>query len=119
MLEYTHDPKAENYGLKATQKLGLSPARVFKTLVIEADGKHVFALVPVEARLATKALGKRGSLADPDDAHRITGYVRGGTSVLGSRKALPVLLDVSALEHETIVVNGGGRSRSGAERRPA
>ncbi len=65
--------------------------------------------MPVEARLATRSLGKRVSLADPDEAHRLTGYVRGGTSVLGSRKALPVVVDESALDHETIVINGGRR----------
>jgi len=108
-LEYELDPKAESFGVEAAEKLGLQPERVFKTLVVDADGKHLFALVPVEARLDTRTLGKRVSLADPDDAHRITGYVRGGTSVFGSRRSLPVLLDESALEHETIVVNGGRR----------
>ena len=109
VLEYELDPRAGSFGLEAAEKLGLPPERVFKTLVVEADGGHLFALVPVEARLDTRALGKRVALADPDDAHRITGYVRGGTSVFGSRKRLPVLLDESALEHETIVVNGGRR----------
>ena len=108
-LEYDLDAKAESFGLEAAEKLGLPPEQVFKTLVVAVDGEHVFALVPVEARLATRSLGKRVSLADPDDAHRITGYVRGGTSVFGSRKPLPVLLDESALQHETIVVNGGRR----------
>jgi Cys-tRNA(Pro)/Cys-tRNA(Cys) deacylase len=109
VLEYELDPRAEAFGVEAAAKLGLAPERVFKTLVVEADGKHLFALVPVEARLDTRALGKRVALADPDDAHRVTGYVRGGTSVLGSRRALPVLVDESALDHETIVVNGGRR----------
>jgi Cys-tRNA(Pro)/Cys-tRNA(Cys) deacylase len=108
-LEYELDPRAESYGLEAAVKLGIPPERVFKTLVVEADGESLFALVPVEARLDNRSLGKRVSLADPDDAHRVTGYVRGGTSVFGSRKRLPVLLDESALDHETIVVNGGRR----------
>jgi Cys-tRNA(Pro)/Cys-tRNA(Cys) deacylase len=108
-LEYELDPRAESYGLEAAVKLGIPPERVFKTLVVEADGEYLFALVPVEARLDNRSLGKRVSLADPDDAHRVTGYVRGGTSVFGSRKRLPVLLDESALDHETIVVNGGRR----------
>ena len=108
-LEYELDPRAESFGLEAADKLGVPPERVFKTLVVEADGEYLFALVPVEARLDNRSLGKRVSLADPDDAHRITGYVRGGTSVFGSRRRLPVLLDESALAHETIVVNGGRR----------
>ena len=108
-LEYELDPRAESFGIEAAEKLGRPPERVFKTLVVQADGEHLFALVPVEARLDTRSLGKRVSLADPDEAHRITGYVKGGTSVFGSRKRLPVLLDESALAHETIVVNGGRR----------
>jgi Cys-tRNA(Pro)/Cys-tRNA(Cys) deacylase len=108
-LEYELDPRAESFGLEAAEKLGIPPERVFKTLVVEADGEYLFALVPVEARLANRSLGKRVFLADPDAAHRITGYVRGGTSVFGSRRRLPVLLDESALAHETIVVNGGRR----------
>jgi Cys-tRNA(Pro)/Cys-tRNA(Cys) deacylase len=69
----------------------------------------VFALVPVAARLDTRAVGKRARMADPADAQRVTGYVKGGTSVLGGRKRLPVLLDESALEHEAIVLNAGRR----------
>jgi Cys-tRNA(Pro)/Cys-tRNA(Cys) deacylase len=109
VLEYELDPRAESFGLEAADKLGLPPERVFKTLVVEADGEHLFAVVPVEARLNTRSLGKRVALADPDEARRLTGYVKGGTSVFGSRRRLPVLLDESALEHETIVVNGGRR----------
>jgi Cys-tRNA(Pro)/Cys-tRNA(Cys) deacylase len=88
-LEYELDPRAESFGIEAAEKLGRPPERVFKTLVVQADGEHLFALVPVEARLDTRSLGKRVSLADPDEAHRITGYVKGGTSVFGSRKRLP------------------------------
>ena len=107
--EYVHDPKAASYGLEAAEKLGLEPERVFKTLVVAADGAHVFAVLPVAARLDPKAVGKRAHLADQADAERITGYVKGGTSVLGGRKRLPVLLDESALGHETIVLNAGRR----------
>jgi Cys-tRNA(Pro)/Cys-tRNA(Cys) deacylase len=107
--EYELDPRAESYGLEAAEKLGLPPERVFKTLVVAADGGHVFAVVPVAARLDTKAVGKHAHMADPAEAERVTGYVKGGTSVLGGRKRLPVLLDESALEHEAIVLNAGRR----------
>jgi Cys-tRNA(Pro)/Cys-tRNA(Cys) deacylase len=107
--EYELDPAAPSFGLEAAAKLGLDPARVFKTLVVTTDGGHVFALVPAHARLDTRAVGKRARLADPAEAERVTGYVKGGTSVLGSRRPLPVLLDASALAFETIVVNAGRR----------
>ncbi|HEU0335321.1 MAG TPA: aminoacyl-tRNA deacylase [Gaiellaceae bacterium] len=107
--EYELDPAAPSLGLEAAAKLGLDPARVFKTLVVSLDGGHVFAVVPVDGRLDTKAVGKRARLADAAEAERVTGYVKGGTSALGGRKRLPVLLDESALEWETIVVNAGRR----------
>jgi Cys-tRNA(Pro)/Cys-tRNA(Cys) deacylase len=109
LLEYELDPGAESYGLEAAEKLRLPPERVFKTLVVDVDGTPLLAVVPVAARLEPKALGKRARLADPGEAERLTGYVKGGTSVFGGRRRLPVLLDESALDHETVVVNGGRR----------
>jgi Cys-tRNA(Pro)/Cys-tRNA(Cys) deacylase len=109
LLEYELDPAAESLGLEAAAKLGLPAERVFKTLVVAVEDGHVLALVPVAERLDPKALGKRARLADAAAAQRVTGYVKGGTSVLGGRKRLPVVLDESALEHETIVLNAGRR----------
>jgi Cys-tRNA(Pro)/Cys-tRNA(Cys) deacylase len=108
--EYAHDHKAESYGLEAAGKLGLDPGRVFKTLVVEVDGKLGVAVVPVAAQLDLKALGgKRSALAGREAAERATGYVLGGISRLGQRKRLPVVLDASALAHETVHVSAGGR----------
>ncbi len=107
--EYEHDPAATSYGDEAVAKLGVDPARIFKTLVVSVDGELRIACVPVSAQLDLKALGKRARLADKGDAQRATGYVSGGTSPLGGRRALPTHLDDSALEHETILVNAGRR----------
>jgi len=107
--EYVHDEHARSFGDEAVEKLGWPAERVFKTLVVSVDGVLHVACVPVSAQLDLKALGKRARLADPADAHRVTGYVTGGTSPLGQRKALPTHVDASALEHETILVNGGRR----------
>ena len=107
--EYVHDPKATSYGLEAAEKLGLDPARVFKTLVADADGTLTVAIVPVESQLDLRALGKRAAMADPKLAERTTGYVTGGISPLGQRKRLPTLLDESALAFETIHVSAGRR----------
>jgi Cys-tRNA(Pro)/Cys-tRNA(Cys) deacylase len=107
--EYVHDEHARSFGDEAVEKLGWPAERVFKTLVVSVDGVLHVACVPVSAQLDLKALGKRARLADPADAHRVTGYVTGGTSPLGQRKALPTHVDAPALEHETILVNGGRR----------
>ena len=78
--EYEHDPRAASFGVEAVQKLGLDPARVFKTLVADVDGELTVAVVPVESQLDLRALGKRARMADPKAAERATGYVTGGIS---------------------------------------
>lgn len=107
--EYEHDATARSFGDEAVDKLGWPPERVFKTLVASVDGELHVACVPVSAQLDLKALGKRAALADKGQAQRTTGYVSGGTSPLGQRKRLPTHIDASALEHATILVNGGRR----------
>jgi Cys-tRNA(Pro)/Cys-tRNA(Cys) deacylase len=107
--EYDHDPRSESYGAEAVEKLGLDPSRVFKTLVAEVDGTLTVAVVPVEAQLDLRALGKRARMADPRAAERATGYVTGGISPLGQRRPLPTVVDESALAHETIHVSAGRR----------
>jgi Cys-tRNA(Pro)/Cys-tRNA(Cys) deacylase len=107
--EYEHDPRAASFGVEAVQKLGLDPARVFKTLVADVDGELTVAVVPVESQLDLRALGKRARMADPKAAERATGYVTGGISPLGQRRLLPIVLDDSALAFETIHVSAGRR----------
>jgi Cys-tRNA(Pro)/Cys-tRNA(Cys) deacylase len=107
--EYEHDPKAQSYGLEAAEALGLDPARVFKTLVADLDGTLTVCIVPVEHELDLRSLGKRARMADPAKAERTTGYVAGGISPLGQRRALPTLVDESALAHDTVFVSAGRR----------
>ncbi|WP_327684749.1 Cys-tRNA(Pro) deacylase [Streptomyces sp. NBC_00467] len=112
--EYAHDPASASYGEEAAEALGVSPERVFKTLVADVDGELTVAVVPVAGKLDLKALatavgGKRATMADPAAAERTTGYVRGGISPLGQRKRLPTVLDESAAGHPTICVSAGRR----------
>jgi Cys-tRNA(Pro)/Cys-tRNA(Cys) deacylase len=107
--DYAHDPRAESFGTEAVEKLGIDPARVFKTLVADVDGTLTVAVVPVEAQLDLRSLGKRARMADPRAAERSTGYVTGGISPLGQRRRLPTVLDESALGFETIYVSAGRR----------
>lgn len=111
---YEHDPRHESYGLEAAEALGLVPERVFKTLVAEVDGKLAVGVVPVTAQLDLKGLaaalkGKKAKMAVVADAERATGYVAGGISPLGQKKRLPVALDESALQFETIFCSAGRR----------
>ncbi|MFI8068588.1 Cys-tRNA(Pro) deacylase [Streptomyces sp. NPDC086033] len=111
---YDHDPSHPSYGEEAAEAMGVSPDRVFKTLVADVDGALTVAVVPVAGSLDLKALataagGKRAAMADPALAERTTGYVRGGISPLGQRKKLPTVLDASASTHDTICVSAGRR----------
>ena len=107
--EYEHDLQAESHGLEAAERLGVDPARVLKTLVVEQDGSLAVAIVPVSAQLDLRALGKRAALADRAAAERATGYVLGGISPLGQRRRLPAVLDESALAFATVYVSAGRR----------
>jgi len=107
--EYAHDPDATSYGMEAAEALGLDPARVFKTLVADLDGTLTVCIVPVAHELDLRSLGKRARLADTAKAERTTGYVAGGISPLGQRRALPTLVDETALDHDTVFVSAGRR----------
>jgi Cys-tRNA(Pro)/Cys-tRNA(Cys) deacylase len=109
VLEYEHDAASESYGLEAAERLGLDPARVFKTLLATVDGELRVCVLPVSSQLDLRALGKRAAMADPREAQRATGYVVGGISPLGQRRRIPTLLDAAAFEHETILVSAGRR----------
>jgi Cys-tRNA(Pro)/Cys-tRNA(Cys) deacylase len=111
---YEHDPAAESFGLEAAQALGVDPARVFKTLLVDTGSGLAVAIVPVDRTLDLKAMAsalgvKKVVMADPLAAERSSGYVVGGISPVGQKRALPTVLDSSAAEHETVLVSGGRR----------
>jgi Cys-tRNA(Pro)/Cys-tRNA(Cys) deacylase len=112
--EYEHDPAAGSYGAEAAELMGVDPARLFKTLVADVDGRLTVAVVPVSGSLDLKALasavgGKKAAMADPAAAERSSGYVLGGISPLGQRRQLPTVVDASALGFETVFCSGGRR----------
>ena len=80
---YEHDPAAESFGLEAAEALGVQPARVFKTLLVDTGSGLAVGVVPVDRLLDLKAMAsalgaKRVTMADPVLAERSTGYVVGG-----------------------------------------
>lgn len=112
---YAHDPKAPSYGLEAAEKLGLEPARVFKTLLACTEkGELLVAVVPVANSLDLKALAqaagaKKTDMADPAAAQRATGYLLGGISPLAQKRRLRTFIDHSAQDHSSIYVSAGRR----------
>lgn len=111
---YEHDQAAQSYGLEAAESLGVDPARVFKTLLVDTDQGLGVGIVPVDTTLDLKAVAaalgsKKATMADPQVAERSTGYVVGGISPVGQKKALPTVLDDSATSYPTVLVSGGKR----------
>jgi Cys-tRNA(Pro)/Cys-tRNA(Cys) deacylase len=118
--EYEHDPRADSYGLEASEALGVPPERVFKALVAAVDGDAftggalAVGVVPVHRQLDLKALaaavgGKKAVMANVAAAERATGYVAGGISPVGQKKRLPVVIDSSAVDLPTLFCSAGRR----------
>ncbi|MFC8181939.1 Cys-tRNA(Pro) deacylase [Rhodococcus sp. 14-2470-1b] len=116
---YDHDPRSESFGTEAadvlTERLGVVADQIFKTLVIKrSDNTLAVAVLPVTATLSLKAaasaLGTRKIvLADRAEAEKSTGYVFGGISPLGQKRALATVVDESALAWDRILCSGGRR----------
>ncbi len=111
---YDHDPSAPSYGLEAAEVLGVDPARVLKTLLVDTGRGLAVGIVPVDGQLDLKAVAtalgvKSVTMAHPAAAERSTGYVVGGISPVGQKRLLPTVLDASALDHDTVLVSGGRR----------
>jgi Cys-tRNA(Pro)/Cys-tRNA(Cys) deacylase len=115
--EYDHTA-SDHFGDETVAALGVTPERVFKTLIasITPSGKPelVVGIVPVSGQMDLKALAaavgaKRVDMADPATAQRSSGYVVGGISPLGQRTRLRTVIDQSAMSYETVLVSGGRR----------
>jgi Cys-tRNA(Pro)/Cys-tRNA(Cys) deacylase len=100
---------------EVADKLGIPLAQVFKTLVVRGDRTGVvLACLPGTAVLSLKALArasgnKQVELVETEDILRLTGYIRGGVSPLGGKKAYPVYVDESALAQPIVSVSAGMR----------
>ncbi|GMA91895.1 Cys-tRNA(Pro)/Cys-tRNA(Cys) deacylase [Homoserinibacter gongjuensis] len=111
---YAHDPANRDFGMEAATALGLDPDQVFKTLLVDVDGRLVVGIVPVTGKLDLKALaaavgGKRAAMADPTLAERRTGYVVGGISPIGQKTRHETVLDETAELWDVVYVSGGRR----------
>jgi Cys-tRNA(Pro)/Cys-tRNA(Cys) deacylase len=114
LFEYEYDPDADSVGLAAAEALGEPPSRVFKTLLIEADGKPVCAVLPSDRevsmkRIAIAAGAKSARMMPVPAAERLTGYKVGGISPFGQRKVVPTFVEEAATGEAHVFVNGGRR----------
>lgn len=115
--QYQHEANGCSYGKEAAEKLHISSAQVFKTLVVSCDGDEnllAVSVVPVTHQLNLKMLAKvlnvkKVKMADAKRVEASTGYVLGGVSPIGQKKTLKTVIDNSAENFSTIFVSGGKR----------
>ena len=100
-------------GVTVARLLGQDPAAVFKTLVAKgASGGYYVFDIPVEATLdlkkAAKAVGEKSiAMLPARELLPLTGYVHGGCSPVGMKKAFPTVFDETAELFDTICVSAG------------
>ncbi len=105
----------QGLGVAAARVLGVPEEEMFKTLIAELDnGNLAVTVIPVAETLDLKRLSRaagvrRASLADTARAERATGYLTGGISPFGQKKASPTFLDASARTLSRVYVSGGKR----------
>ncbi len=99
--------------LTVAEKLGVAPERLFKTLVtVGADRGHYVFMIPaaneLDLKRAARAAGVKSVAMLPTAAlFPLTGYVHGGCSPLGMKKAFPTFVEELAVVHDTIVFSAG------------
>lgn len=114
LCEYEVDPDDLTAETVAA-KIGLPLEQVFKTLVARGDRNGVyFAVVPGNAKLGLKALAKltgdrKVEIVPLREVQPLTGYIRGGVTVLGAKKAFPVYVDETIELFEVVSVSAGMR----------
>lgn len=99
----------------SSEKLNVDEHDVVKTLVFEDDAKRpLVVLMHGDRRVSTKQLARQLGVKTvtscaPDVAQRHTGYLVGGTSPFGLKKAMPIACERSITTLERLFINGGGR----------
>lgn len=114
ILEYEVDEN-DLSGMHIAEQLGFPPERMFKTLVAKGDktGPLVFCIpvaTEIDLKRAASITGnKKIEMIHVKDLLALTGYIRGGVSPIGMKKAFPTYIDESALQFEQITVSSGTR----------
>jgi Cys-tRNA(Pro) deacylase len=100
---------------ESARQLGVSEHEVVKTLVMQDErAEPLIVLMHGDRQVSTKNLAreigaKSVEPCKPEVAQRHSGYLVGGTSPFGTRKAMPVYVEATVLELPRILINGGRR----------
>ena len=111
---YEVDPE-DLTAISVARKIGLPPEQVFKTLLSQTNtGEHLFAVIPGDAELDLKKLAhaagaKKAELASLKEVEPLTGYIRGGVTVMGARKPFPAYADETIELFDIISISAGQR----------
>jgi Cys-tRNA(Pro)/Cys-tRNA(Cys) deacylase len=111
---YEVDPE-DLTAISVARKIGLPPEQVFKTLLAHTNsGEHLFAVIPGDAELDLKKLAqaagaKKAELASLKEVEPLTGYIRGGVTVMAARKPFPAYADETIELHDLISISAGQR----------
>ena len=114
LREYEVDPE-DLSAITVASKVGIAVERVFKTLVCRGDRNGpLFCVVPGNKEVCLKTLAATASerkcqVVTLKEVQPLTGYIRGGVTVLGAKKSFPVYVDGTMLAYEQISVSGGMR----------
>ncbi len=101
--------------VSVAKKIGMPPEQVFKTLLAHTGaGEHVFAVIPGDAELDLKKLAhaagaKKAELAALKEVEPLTGYIRGGVTVMAAKKPFPAFADETIELFDAISVSAGTR----------
>ena len=110
---YTYESEGAIPGQEVAALLGQDPEQVFKTLVTTGrSGAHYVFVIPVgaglELRKAAKAVGEKSlEMLKQKELLPLTGYVHGGCSPIGMKKAFRTTIDASAAHFDSIIFSGG------------
>jgi len=113
-----YDPSDEHLPAEeVAQRIGMAPEQVFKTLLTHtSDGEHLFAVVPGGdeldlKKLAAAAGARKAELAALKEVEPLTGYVRGGVTVLAAKKAFRAFADETIELFDQISISAGQRGQ--------
>ena len=113
--EHPYDYEEHGGTTVSARELGVDEHHVVKTLVMQDEAaKPLIVLMHGDCKVSTKNLArgigcKAVEPCKPEVAQRHSGYMIGGTSPFGTKKAMPVYVEDSILALETIYINGGRR----------
>ena len=114
LREYEVDPD-DLSAITVAKKIDMPPEQVFKTLLtIGGSETYLFAVIPGDAELDFKKLARAAGLRKAEmvllkDVQPLTGYIRGGVTVFGAKKAYPVFVDETAILFDRMSVSAGTR----------